>query len=133
MHVHHVHPLMRMACAILSTAERVNGTPTPSRSSPTRTPHMRAHPVPSSHVHGTRTARAGTPVPLSYSRHTSRFFSVYTFTLPLALCDSLNLWLLPPAVAIVSWVIYATEEIGHIIENPFGAGLGEGRSPILIT
>ena len=65
----------------------------------------------------------GTPVPLSYSRHTSRFFSVYTFTLPLALCHTINLWLLPPAVAVVSWVIYATEEIGHIIENPFGAGL----------
>ena len=40
----------------------------------------------------------GTPVPLSYSRHTSRFFSVYTFTLPLALCEHIDLWLLPPTV-----------------------------------
>ena len=64
----------------------------------------------------------GTPVPLSYSRHTSRFFSadtftsphlspplppsphrsrffsIYTFTLPLALCEHIDLWLLPPTV-----------------------------------
>lgn len=67
----------------------------------------------------------GTPVPLSYSRHTSRFFSVYTFTLPLALCSKINPWLLPPVVGVVSWVIFATEEIGHIIENPFGEGLSD--------
>ena len=62
-------------------------------------------------------------MPLSYSRHTSRFFSVYTFTLPLALCEHIDLWLLPPTVGVVSWVIFATEEIGHIIEEPFGRGL----------
>lgn len=68
----------------------------------------------------------GTPVPLSYSRHTSRFFSVYTFTLPFALCSSFaNLWLLPPSVAIISWVLFVTEEIGHVIEEPFGRGLTE--------
>ncbi len=66
----------------------------------------------------------GTPVPLSYSRHTSRFFSVYAFTLPFALVgEQQNLWLIPPIVAVISWVIYATEEIGHIIEEPFGRGL----------
>lgn len=62
----------------------------------------------------------GTPVPLSYSRHTSRFFSVYTFTLPFALVHGLSLWLMPLTVAIIAWVIYATEEIGHIIDEPFG-------------
>ena len=67
----------------------------------------------------------GTPVPLSYSRHTSRFFSVYAFTLPLALVHSLNLWLLPPTVGIISWILFATEEIGHIIEEPFGRGLAD--------
>ena len=66
----------------------------------------------------------GTPVPLSYSRHTSRFFSVYAFTLPLALVgQSVALPLIPLIVGIVSWVIFATEEIGHIIEEPFGRGL----------
>ena len=66
----------------------------------------------------------GTPVPLSYSRHTSRFFSVYAFTLPLALVgQNVALPLIPLIVGIVSWVIFATEEIGHIIEEPFGRGL----------
>ena len=66
-----------------------------------------------------------TPVPLSYSRHTSRFFSVYAFTLPLALVaeDKMDLWVMPLAVTIIAWVVFATEEIGHIIEDPFGRGL----------
>jgi len=69
----------------------------------------------------------GTPVPLSYSRHTSRFFSLYAFTLPLALCSETrqSLWALPLTVAIISWVLFATEEIGHIIEDPFGRGLSD--------
>lgn len=67
----------------------------------------------------------GTPVPLSYSRHTSRFFSVYAFTLPFALAPHINLWLLPPTVSVISWVLFATEEIGHIIEEPFGRGLAD--------
>ena len=100
-----------------------------------------------------------TPVPLSYSRHTSRFFSVYTFTLPFALCSSftnlvcqhgpeprstatsadcrpvfasrMEQWLLPPSVAVISWVLFATEEIGHIIEEPFGRGLTEDPDQLL--
>ena len=64
-------------------------------------------------------------MPLSYSRHTSRFFSLYAFTLPLSLASHINLWILPPTVGIVSWVIFATEEIGHIIEEPFGRGLSD--------
>ena len=67
----------------------------------------------------------GTPVPLSYSRHTSRFFSIYAFTLPLALVGKVALLGIPPIVAVISWVIFATEEIGHIIEEPFGRGLTE--------
>ena len=35
----------------------------------------------------------------------------------------MSLWLLPLTVAVVSWVLFATEEIGHIIEDPFGRGL----------
>jgi hypothetical protein len=43
-------------------------------------------------------------VPLSYSRHQSRFFSVYAFTLPFALCsqERMSLWLLPVTVAVRS-------------------------------
>ena len=68
----------------------------------------------------------GTPVPLSYSRHTSRFFSVYAFTLPLALVgEKVSLLLIPPIVAVIAWVIFATEEIGHIIEGPFERGVSD--------
>ena len=50
---------------------------------------------------------------------------MYAFTLPLALASfsDQNLLLLPPVVAVVAWVLFATEEIGHIIEDPFGRGL----------
>uniref|UniRef100_A0A7S2MNL7 Bestrophin homolog n=1 Tax=Octactis speculum TaxID=3111310 RepID=A0A7S2MNL7_9STRA len=57
------------------------------------------------------------PVPYSYSRHTSRFLSVWIATLPLVLPA-------PPAalpflVAFVAWALLSIEEIGHIIEEPF--------------
>ena len=32
-------------------------------------------------------------------------------------------WLVPPICAFVSWVLFVTEEIGHVIEEPFGNGL----------
>ena len=33
---------------------------------------------------------------------------------------ALPLPLIPPATVLVSWMLLATEEIGHIIEEPFG-------------
>ncbi|EKX39214.1 hypothetical protein GUITHDRAFT_76565 [Guillardia theta CCMP2712] len=61
-----------------------------------------------------------TPLPLSYSRHTSRFFSLFLFSLPLALVKETSPLLVPTIVLTTSWVLFATEEIGHIIEEPFG-------------
>jgi predicted membrane chloride channel (bestrophin family) len=29
-------------------------------------------------------------------------------------------WLVPLIVTGVSWILFATEEIGHVIEDPFG-------------
>ena len=60
----------------------------------------------------------GVPIPPATTQ-------VYAFTLPLALASfsDQNLLLLPPVVAVVAWVLFATEEIGHIIEDPFGRGL----------
>jgi predicted membrane chloride channel (bestrophin family) len=69
---------------------------------------------------GDSEAIAGTPVPLSYSRHTSRLLSIWTLGSPIVLVDHLPLLLVPPATALVSWMLLATEEIGHIIEEPFG-------------
>ncbi|KAH8068470.1 bestrophin-like protein [Aureococcus anophagefferens] len=69
---------------------------------------------------GDAEAIAGTPVPLSYSRHTSRLLSIWTLLSPVILLKALPLPLIPPATVLVSWMLLATEEIGHIIEEPFG-------------
>lgn len=59
-----------------------------------------------------------TPVPLSYSRHTSRFLSIWCLSLPFLLVEK-DLWLVCVSQAVLSWVIFGTEEIGHLIEDPF--------------
>jgi hypothetical protein len=59
-----------------------------------------------------------TTVPLSYSRHTSRFLSVWCFTLPLVLVEALQ-WRMIPCVAIITWSLLCIEEVGNIIEDPF--------------
>ena len=59
-----------------------------------------------------------TPVPLSYSRHTSRFLTIWSGTLPLALVGQMGLLTLP-VVAITCWCLFGIEEIGHLIEQPF--------------
>jgi predicted membrane chloride channel (bestrophin family) len=69
---------------------------------------------------GDAEAIAGTPVPLEYSRHTSRLLSVWTLGSPIILVQHMPLLLVPPATALLSWMLLATEEIGHIIEEPFG-------------
>ena len=69
---------------------------------------------------GEAEAIAGTPVPLSYSRHTSRLASLWTFCLPFVLVTCLPLYAVPPVTGVVSWTLLATEEISHLIEEPFG-------------
>lgn len=59
-----------------------------------------------------------TPVPWSYSRHASRFLTIYTATLPFAVVDTLG-WLTIPVMAILCWCLFGIEEIGHLIEQPF--------------
>uniref|UniRef100_A0A7S2V4G3 Uncharacterized protein n=1 Tax=Fibrocapsa japonica TaxID=94617 RepID=A0A7S2V4G3_9STRA len=59
-----------------------------------------------------------TPVPLSYSRHTSRFLTVYMATLPFVLtsvCGNLT----PYIIFCMCWGLFSIEEIGHYIEEPF--------------
>jgi len=64
-----------------------------------------------------------TPLPLSYSRHSSRFFTLFSFTLPFSLVKDTTPLLIAPVVVGMSWVLFATDEIGHVIEEPFGSGL----------
>lgn len=59
-----------------------------------------------------------TPVPLSYSRHTSRFLSLYCLTLPVVLVPQLQFFT-APTIAMVCWGLFSIEEIGHFIEEPF--------------
>jgi len=61
---------------------------------------------------------ARTPVPLSYSRHTSRLLTWWTGTLPFALVAQLGLLTLPVLV-IACFFLLGIEEIGHLIEQPF--------------
>lgn len=59
-----------------------------------------------------------TPVPWSYSRHTSRFLTLWSGTLPLALVPIFG-WLTLPVTTIICWCLLGIEEIGHLIEQPF--------------
>jgi len=71
-----------------------------------------------SHTVGRCECLLQTPVPRSYTRHTSRFVSIYLLTLPFALVNSLG-WFTAPVVAVVVWALFGILEIGHSIEDPF--------------
>lgn len=60
----------------------------------------------------------GTPVPLSYSRHTSRFLTLWCSFLPFSIVPIYG-WVSLPFMAAASWLLYGLEEIGHLIEQPF--------------
>jgi predicted membrane chloride channel (bestrophin family) len=60
-----------------------------------------------------------TPVPWSYSRHTSRFLTIWCGTLPFALVSQLGGVLTVLVTATVCWCLFSIEEIGHLIEQPF--------------
>ena len=59
-----------------------------------------------------------TSVPAAYSAHTSRFLSVWCFSLPLVLIEPLG-WRMLPCVALVCWALLSIEEVGNTIEDPF--------------
>lgn len=63
-----------------------------------------------------------TPVPLSYSRHTSRFLFLFMYSLPLVLIPTLG-WLTLPTMLATFWSITSIQEIGHFIEEPFNKDL----------
>ena len=73
-----------------------------------------------------------TPVPLSYSRHTSRFLTIWCATLPVVLVDTLG-FITIPAVAFIGWCLFGIEEIGHLIEQPFRDEQELGTAPALVS
>jgi len=68
-----------------------------------------------------------TPVPWSYSRHASRFLTVWSSTLAAAVVSSLE-WFTIPVVAVLCWSLFGLEQIGHLLENPFVGHKGSQRS-----
>jgi predicted membrane chloride channel (bestrophin family) len=65
----------------------------------------------------------GTPIPLSYTRHTSRFLTVWLMGLPLALYDGFaNTWNhigMIPAASLIAVFLYGIEELSVYLEEPF--------------
>jgi putative membrane protein len=58
------------------------------------------------------------PIPLSYTRHTSRFILLYCSLLPLVLYKDLGLAMIPTTF-IISYAMLGIEQIGVDIEEPF--------------
>ena len=63
------------------------------------------------------------PVPLVYTRHTSRFLAVFLLFLPFglwpAMASSWNHWTTVPAADMIAFFLLGIEEIGIQIEEPF--------------
>lgn len=59
-----------------------------------------------------------TPIPLSYTRLTSRFLVLWHMSLPIVLWDSCN-WLVVPATFFSAATLFYIEEVGVLIEEPF--------------
>lgn len=57
-----------------------------------------------------------TPIPLSYSRHTSRSLMLWLTTLPFALWEPMG-WAMLPALFLISYIFVGIDEIGVEIEE----------------
>ncbi|KAL4363324.1 hypothetical protein GQ457_04G031580 [Hibiscus cannabinus] len=60
----------------------------------------------------------GVPIPLSYTRLTSRFLVLWHLTLPIILWDDCH-WIVVPATFISAASLFCIEEVGALIEEPF--------------
>ncbi|KAL8210384.1 hypothetical protein R6Q57_007116 [Mikania cordata] len=60
----------------------------------------------------------GIPIPLSYTRLTSRFLVLWHLTLPVILWDDCN-WIVVPATFVSAASLFCIEEVGVLIEEPF--------------
>eukprot|EP00746_Dinoflagellata_sp_MGD_P025422 gnl/MRDRNA2_/MRDRNA2_15974_c0_seq1.p1 gnl/MRDRNA2_/MRDRNA2_15974_c0~~gnl/MRDRNA2_/MRDRNA2_15974_c0_seq1.p1 ORF type:complete len:153 (+),score=9.47 gnl/MRDRNA2_/MRDRNA2_15974_c0_seq1:329-787(+) len=59
-----------------------------------------------------------TPVPISYSRLTSRFVTFWCALLPFVLFPVVG-YITLIIVPVMCWLIFGIEELGHLIEQPF--------------
>lgn len=60
----------------------------------------------------------GIPIPLSYTRLTSRFLVLWHLTLPIILWDDCH-WIVIPATFVSAASLFCIEEVGVLIEEPF--------------
>ncbi|XP_065859526.1 voltage-dependent chloride channel 1, chloroplastic [Euphorbia lathyris] len=60
----------------------------------------------------------GVPIPLSYTRLTSRFLVLWHLTLPIILWEDCH-WIVVPATFISAASLFCIEEVGVLIEEPF--------------
>ncbi|CAK0822403.1 unnamed protein product, partial [Prorocentrum cordatum] len=61
-----------------------------------------------------------TPIPLSYTRLTSRFLFVWMLALPFALYGAITPhWIVVPVSTLLAFFLFAIEEIGVQVEEPF--------------
>ncbi|DBB06014.1 TPA: hypothetical protein ACH3X3_009993 [Trebouxia sp. C0006] len=60
-----------------------------------------------------------TPIPRSYTRHTSRFLVIWLAFLPFTLWRACH-WAMVPAAVLIAFLLLGVEEIGVQIEEPFG-------------
>ncbi|GAV81053.1 Bestrophin domain-containing protein [Cephalotus follicularis] len=60
----------------------------------------------------------GIPIPLSYTRLTSRFLVLWHVTLPIILWDDCH-WIVIPATFVSAASLFCIEEVGVLIEEPF--------------
>jgi putative membrane protein len=60
-----------------------------------------------------------TPLPLAYAQHTKLLVTLFCYTIPFALVDSLG-WLTPIASGLLALGLIGVDEIGVEIEDPFG-------------
>eukprot|EP00814_Leptocylindrus_danicus_P017337 CAMPEP_0116029262 /NCGR_PEP_ID=MMETSP0321-20121206/16037_1 /TAXON_ID=163516 /ORGANISM="Leptocylindrus danicus var. danicus, Strain B650" /LENGTH=370 /DNA_ID=CAMNT_0003503609 /DNA_START=116 /DNA_END=1225 /DNA_ORIENTATION=+ len=65
----------------------------------------------------------GTPIPLVYTRHTSRFLSTWLLFLPFAMWEPFgkawNHWEMVPASALVALFLFGIDELSIQLEEPF--------------
>ncbi len=59
------------------------------------------------------------PIPVAYTRHTSRFLGAWLTMIPFALYETCGVWTVP-VVAGISAVLCGIEEIGVHVEEPLG-------------
>lgn len=60
-----------------------------------------------------------TPLPLAYSRHGSRFLTMWCSTLPLAIGSKVGTPATLAVVALISWLMLGIDSIGQLLEAPF--------------